>query len=521
MTAHEPNFDTLCGREGNPLCASKENFVSFRSTMWLSILYLLLILCAPANAQLPRTNPKSATLPKNPVRVLGTSNSISLASWTPLAELAASGNNAENFGDSVSVSGKVGVVGSDEDSSFTGAAYVFVQSSGARGNVPQTARLTASDGSPGDSFGKSVSISGNTIIVGAPGANNGQGKSYVFVEPPAGWTDMTETAQLAASDGQEGDSFGTSVSIDGQTAIIGAPDSTVGSNAFQGTTYVFVQPSGGWVNLTQTAELTASNGATEALLGFSVAISGNVVVAGAYGTAAVCIFVEPSGGWANMTQTAELGDSKQSRKSQLGYSVAIDGSTIVAGSPSGIAGEKRTGIAEVYVRKGSLWKSTSIPTATLTESNGNAGDRFGFSVATTGTTVLAGAPYRQCLGINCRQGVGPGYVLAFAEPTSGWTDSNETESLYAADGESGGFFGASVAASGPAVLVGATGTNTAYVFQYASNSMFNALIVPGASFTTAQGINDLGQIVVDTDIGSFLYANGVFTPIVYPGAAGT
>ena len=189
------------------------------------------------------------------------------ASWALLAELAPNGSAAV-FGQSTSVSGGTAVVGSWGDSDSTGAAYVFVQPSGFPTKISQTARLTASDGMPNDRFGYSVSISENTVIVGAPGANDGEGKAYVFVKPATGWTDMTETAQLTASDGQTGDQFGNSVSISGNTAIVGAYAHAVGSNAGQGAAYIFVQAASGWSNMTQTAELTASDGASYNELGF-------------------------------------------------------------------------------------------------------------------------------------------------------------------------------------------------------------------------------------------------------------
>jgi FG-GAP repeat len=442
--------------------------------------------------------------------------SVSVASWTPFAELAASrSESASEFGQSVSVSGNVGVIGSWGDSNSTGAAYVFVKSSGTLANVPQTARLTASDGQPGNVFGYSVSISGNTIVVGALGVPGSPGKAYIFVEPPTGWTDTTETAQLTASDGQANDQFGTSVGISGSTVVAGAPFHTVGSNSSDGAAYVFVQPRGGWTNMTQTAELTASDGAAKNFLGYADSISNDTVAAGASGAGAVYVFVKPASGWANTTETAKLTDPKDTG---VGYSVAISGNTVVSGSPSG--GPRQAGAAHVYVKQGSTWKTTS-KNETLRTSDGLPGDQVGFSVATNGDTVLAGAPKAPCGGSNCRR-VGPGVVYTFEKPTSGWTSMTQTQELTPSDGKSGGSFGESVAASGPAVLIGATGTNTAYVYQYAANSGFTVFSVPGSTSTSANGINNVGKIVGNSNLGTgFLLANGVFTTIAYPGAMST
>ncbi|GIW41370.1 MAG: hypothetical protein KatS3mg076_1947 [Candidatus Binatia bacterium] len=138
------------------------------------------------------------------------------------------------------------------------------------------AELTASDGAAGDFFGYSVALDGDTMVVGARfddiGANTHQGSAYVFVKPGTGWVDMTETAKLTASDGAAGDEFGRSVAISGDTAVVGAPG--------KGSAYVFVEPATGWAgNLTETAKLTASDGVG----GFSVAIDSDTVVVGAPG----------------------------------------------------------------------------------------------------------------------------------------------------------------------------------------------------------------------------------------------
>jgi hypothetical protein len=439
-----------------------------RARMACTSAFLLLSYCASA---LPRTETSGYESQPQETEI-SRSNSfigspVNTASWIFLAELAPSPNyNASEFGWSSAVSGEAGVIGSIRDSDDTGAAYVFVKKSGTLTQVQQTARLTASDGQPGDSFGTSVSISGNTVVVGA------REKAYVFVEPPTGWIDMTETAQLTASDGQPNDAFGGSVGISGNTVIVGASFETVGSNPEEGAAYIFVKPTGGWVNATQTAELTASDGVAFGEFGFSVGISGNTAAVAANSSnqaaasGAVYVFVEPSGGWADMTQTAKLTDRHDIG---IGFSVTISGNTIATGSPFGSTGKGPRGAADVYVKPAKGWKSTINPTATLSASDGDIDDEFGFSVATTGSSVIAGAPYAHCLGVSCNQGVGDGIVYAFTEPTGGWINMTQTQELTPSDGMSEGFFGESVAASGPAVLVGANGTNTAYVYRYTSN----------------------------------------------------
>jgi len=228
--------------------------------------------------------------------------------------------------------------------------------------------------------------------------------------------------------------------------------------------------------------------------------------------------VEPASGWVNMKQTARLTDPKDRG---IGQSVAISGTTIVTGAPDGSVGRGPAGAADVFVRQGSVWTRTTTPTATLGASDGGVGDEFGFSVSTTGDTILVGAPITHCVGINCRRNVGHGRVYAFAMPAGGWVDMAQTQELAAPNGMPHGAFGESVSASGTLAVAGATGTNTAYLVRYASNSGFTVLTVPGSTSTTATGVNNLGQIVGSSSLGSFVDTNGVFATIAYPGAGGT
>ena len=182
-----------------------------------------------------------------------------------------------------------------------GRLVVSVDDRGARYPVRvdpfvQQAELTPSEG---HLDGASVAMSGDTIV--ASGYNDEQGPArsvvYVFVKPANGWANATQTAELTGSDGGFQGCCGA-VAISGDTIVAGAQYPGAGA------VYVFVKPVGGWVNATQTAKLTASDGADGAALGNSVAISGDTIVAGAdaqqFGAnnfvGAVYVFVEPAGG---------------------------------------------------------------------------------------------------------------------------------------------------------------------------------------------------------------------------------
>ena len=213
----------------------------------------------------------------------------------------------------------------------------------------QQGKLTASDGAEFDTFGKRVAISGDTIVVGA--SEDGldpvfsRGSAYVFVKPVGGWANATQTAKLTASDGTDFDFFGSSVAISGDTIVVGANGDDVGANLDQGSVYVFVKPAGPWGNATQTAKLTASDGADADALGISVAIDSNTIVAGAYqdqigpafGQGSAYIFVKPAGPWVNGTQAAKLTASNGTDFDLFGESVSVDGDTAVVGARRGTA----------------------------------------------------------------------------------------------------------------------------------------------------------------------------------------
>jgi len=395
------------------------------------------------------------------------------AGWSQQAYLKASNTGiGDEFGYSVAISGDTVVVGAPfEDSSArgvngdqadngatnAGAAYVFVRS----GTVwTQQAYLKASNTDRGDLFGYSVSVSSDSLVVGAVsegssavGVNgnqadngaSGAGAAYVFARVGGTWT---QQAYLKASNPGVDDEFGFSVSISGDTVVVGAPfeDSNAGGDVDSGAidsgaAYVFARSGGIW---SQQARLKASNIDVVDQFGYSVAISDDTIIVGAIGessnavgidgdqtsntaasSGAAYVFVRSGDAW---RQEAYLKASNTNAGDQFGYSVALSGDTAVVGaisedsSATGVDGDRlddgapNAGAAYVFVRSHGFWSQLAY----LKSSNTGAGDQFGHSVAVSGHTVVVGATGEDSAasGVDADQsdndasGAGAAYVFA-------------------------------------------------------------------------------------------------------------
>ena len=164
-----------------------------------------------------------------------------------------------------------------------GAAYVFQRGQGGADNWGQVTKLTASDAQAGDGFGGGVAVSGGTAIVGALGEDAGgsaAGAAYVFERDEGGANNWGEVAKLTASDGQADDNFGASVAVRDDTAAVGAPGRLIVGAA--GAAYVLRRGQGGAGNWGQVTKLTASDAQTNDHFGFSVTVSGDTVIVGAF-----------------------------------------------------------------------------------------------------------------------------------------------------------------------------------------------------------------------------------------------
>jgi hypothetical protein len=293
----------------------------------------------------------------------------------------------DHFGISVAISGTTALVGTNHGFAtvnFSGSAYVFTRTGS---SWSQQAKLDASDAAINDHFGGSVAISGDTAVVGAAkdeDAGSSSGSAYVFTRNGSIWT---EQAKLTASDAAADDLFGTSVSVWGNTALVGAfGDDDAGSSS--GSAYAFTRTGSIW---TEQAKLTASDAAANDFFGRSVAISGNTAVVGADGdddgssaSGSAYVFTRTGSIW---TEQAKLTASDAAADDSFGRSVAVSGNRAVVGAYLDDDGGLASGSAYVFTRTGSIWTEQ----AKLVASDAAARDNFGTSVSVWGDTAVVGA----------------------------------------------------------------------------------------------------------------------------------
>jgi hypothetical protein len=386
-----------------------------------------------------------------------------LISETKLTPLEAAGY--ECFGRSVMVSGDTAVVGApynDAVGDDAGCAYVYERNAGGPNMWGEVAQLSASDAAAGHGFGWSVAISGDTIVVGA-GIEVDAGAVYVF-ERDAGGADMWgEVTKLTASDGAALDFFGCSVSISGDTVVVGAPRHSAAAQ-FSGAAYVFGRDAGGSNTWGEVTKLTASDAESNDWFGGSVSISGSTTVVGAYqdddagyGAGSAYVFDRDAGGADMWGQVAKLTALDTGASDQFGRSVSISGDSIVIGAP-GHAGFL-TGAAYVFEYFGApfLWAEV----AKLTASDVAINDYFGESVSISGDWVAVGAPG----SLGAADLSSSAYV--FGRDAGGADMWGEVATLTRSDVGPNQLFGHSVSISGESVLAGSPryGPGASYVFD--------------------------------------------------------
>ncbi len=456
----------------------------------------------------------------------------------------------DDFGWSVALSGDTLAVGAlgeasaatgvggdqgDNSADSAGAVYVFVRSGA---SWLQQAYLKASNTGAADTFGHSLAISGDTLVVGAPeedsaglgvGADQGDdsapsaGAAYVFVRSGGVWS---QQAYLKPTNTQALDRFGSAVAISGDTIVVGAPgedSAAAGVDGNQisngapdsGAAYVFARSAGVWI---QQAYLKATNTGSGDAFGWSVAVAGDTVLVGAYLEDSASIGIAPLGDSDNSapdagaafvyvrsgtswSPQARFKASNTGSNDWFGHSVALSGDTAIVGalgedsSATGVDGNQasngtfESGAAYVFVRSGANWSQQAY----LKASNPGQSDQFGYSVAVHGEVALVGAfaEDSNAIGVDGNQAndsaVISGAAYSFTRSGVAWSPQAY---LKASNTDPADGFGSAVAAGPDQFVVGApyedsgaTGIDgnaadnsaafagAAYVFAHATSSV--------------------------------------------------
>jgi len=321
--------------------------------------------------------------------------------WQQQVKLTASDAQSEDqFGFSVSISGDNAIVGTYHQPIGSGpvhSAYIFTRNGT---SWTQKAKLTASDGVSGDYFGYSVGISGDYAIVGAASddilSNNNQGSAYLFFKG-TGWTDgQAYQAKLLAPDGAAGDFFGYSVSISGSYAIVGAPsDDAEYTN--QGAAYIFGRLGTNWPNL---AKIKGS--VVEGVwFGSSVSINGDYAIVGepyqnisTYNgnyQGSAYIFNGISGWATNMPYERWINDPEpiSGSNGRFGISVSINSDYALIGAYNyGTGDVSNRGLGWLYKRETTGWGISRK----IEDKNSQKNSLFGQSISISGFNLIIGAP---------------------------------------------------------------------------------------------------------------------------------
>ncbi|MDM8535919.1 C1 family peptidase [Desulfobacterales bacterium HSG17] len=331
------------------------------------------------------------------------------------------GSSSNNqFGHGVSISNNYAIAGSFKDGD-SGAAYILKYNGN---NWVQDSKLIPDDGIPHGYFGYSVSISGDYALVGAynnDGNELGAGAAYIFRQNNGQWF---QQAKLTASDGSRNDYFGYSVCISGDLAIVGAY-----REDGKGSAYIYKNINGTWV---QQSKLTSSDSSSGDNFGRSVSISGDYAIAGAMhngekglSSGAAYIFKYNGNNW---TQTLKLTASDSGERDFFGCSVSISGNYAIVGAANKDARGNNSGSAYIFKNNGGIWAQDSK----LIPSDGSLMDFFGCSVSISGDYALAGAYADDDHGRNS------GSIYLFKNMGNSWM---QQEKISPRDGADNDYFG--------------------------------------------------------------------------------
>lgn len=287
----------------------------------------------------------------------------------------------------------LGVIGRDDKGDNAGAVFAFERE---ENSWSQKQILTAIDAKPGDAFGQSIALTERFLIIGAPRSDalsKDSGAAYVFMRDKNTWQFQTK---LTAKDGAEGDLFGISVAINGDTVLVGA-DLNDEKAEKAGAVYAYLFDGKQWK---QQAKLMAEDGANTDIFGVRVALFGDTALISArrddiegvgVDTGSAYIFERTNGKW---TQTQKLVAPDGKADDRFARGVAINKETALISAMHHDANANNAGALYVFKKQQGRWHFTSKVLA----SDGASEDRFGWNLALTEKTAIIAAPHRDDKG---------------------------------------------------------------------------------------------------------------------------
>lgn len=393
--------------------------------------------------------------------------------WGEVAKLTYSLATNSQLGDSVSISGDLVVAGAPYDShagSSSGSAVIFGRNWGGTDNWGAVVRLTMPGAEAGDFFGEDLAISGGTAVIGARNDDNpglgGSGSVFVFSRNQGGADNWGFVKKVKASDAAEGDLFGMSVAIDGNTIVAGANKNSDAGLA-SGAAYVFERNHGGAENWGEVKKLTASDAAAVDEFGRLLSVSDNTVLISSYRdddngseSGSVYVFQRNFGGPDNWGEFQKLTASDGAADDYFGASVGVSGENLIVCASKTDEVDENTGSAYLF--------STTNETTTrwyevdtIVHSTLAGWEYYGGAAAATVDRLVIGAT-----------GAGPAGTAFMFERNQGGVDNwGETRSLISSDAVSADFFGCSISMTGDTVAIGAYGAGGtdrvghAYIFE--------------------------------------------------------
>ncbi|MBA3534500.1 MAG: FG-GAP repeat protein [Ardenticatenales bacterium] len=319
-------------------------------------------------------------------------------------------------------------------------------------------KIFPGDGASADNFGWSMALSGDTLVIGAPGdepsgLDPDAGSVYIFERNQGGTNRWGQVKKLFASDANTGALFGYSLALSADTLVVGAPKDDAPA-VDSGSAYVFERNGGGENNWGETKKLVASDGAFDDQFGRDVAVSNSTIVVGAWldgdeGTnfGSAYIYERDEGGAANWGEATRITPADASIGDHFGWIVGISLNTIVVSAIGDDDGGNSSGAIYLFDRSGED-RNSWVEVKKLRASDKAAGDQFGYSVDISSDTIVVGAVGDDDKGINA------GAVYFFGRHEGGANAWGQIIKRTAFDGAADNVFGGSVALSRDTVIVG-------------------------------------------------------------------